>query len=367
MPVFSKSTPPIQQIQSRPATLRESVAPYVRNVVQGAIAPYVDIYNNAKSLVQGDNAQLVDFSKQVGDPWIGYKSPATPSILKVFGKELPDGIIMTHCTVTDSVDYSPRPVSQLDNASLNLTATMITGTDSRGVKGRGYNLETRLAQLSRSGSTSQGAAMLAEARAFIASHGKLKEREMNDELAKIVKRYEDKIDAEVVEKSLIKAYIGDALPRVAELRFVIADAIQSGTDYASDKLLFDRYDLLAHFHHLLCHNPDGATLAPVVASTNGRTAAQRITAMNVVGRVLQLDSVGLAPYKVKSWVVTRFRHIEVPDSDLIAVQLVATEFEQIANSNLAKPPTASLNTCFDPASAKPAVEVRPVYTSNGVA
>lgn len=371
MPILSaSSTPSPQVIQSRPQTLRQSVETGVRDFVSGAVGPVLDVVSNAKQLAGIATAKPLDFSPQMGDPWIGYKSLAVPGQLRITGELLPDGIVMTHCSTIDTVDYSPVPVSRLDNASIQLAVQMQVGTNAAGQKGLGFTDKAKMSRASKSAATVAGGELLAASSAIILTAEKgTKESTINDRLAALAKQREDAVDAEVVEKDLTKLYVGDMLPRVAELRFVVADMVQAGVDYTGDRLLYDRYTLLHFLYASFCRNPRDSGVSLDFTAKSGRTMASRITAKNIVGRLVKLESVGLRPYGVKVWLTTKFTAIEVPETDLIAVRVVVTEFEQSANSNLPDVPDVKPDSVLVPetSSITTPVDARPVVTSERLA
>lgn len=306
--------------------LQSRLTPQLVDFAQHQVAPVVGALQQWGAIRAG-TATL----PPVQPPWDNWSSEREASRLAVFEKEIPEGVVLTHCNVSDALEYRMIPTSNLNPVSLgmmlrgNLGTEVINGKKQTVMKNY-YPELTKLNpyKASAAGRQATVAAMdhLTKGKTF----GEAQQDIFSDpgiDAGLDTAAYED--GANRLRSKLNKVYIGDQVPKRAELRLVIHDVLEQAGDRLS--LVDTRYNLLYQLHRMFCLNPGGRSL--FVSEQTIRSVAADVSAENLKGRLLNLSSKGLAPYNVRYWVTTSFVHQEVPDSNVIAVRIELVEYESL--------------------------------------
>lgn len=328
---------------------------------QAVAAPYLSVVDGYKSSIAGAYRTWLGDQPTanipLSDPYSGWKPLSTACDLKVCGQAIPDGVVMTHCQVRSSMEYRPTPISE----AVSFSARFVVKATATG--------RTSLAISSNAKGTAElEDAALKDAQELTrklqkqggATEGSILDdlnRVLADRLAKISEARNQARFGKAASK-FRKVHVGDALPRTAEIRFTVMDVLGDKT------LLASRHEQLDRLHRLFCRNPSvkDSGLKP---SGELLSEAAKVTAEAVAGRLVTLSSLGLDPYKVGTWACTSFIHREVPDSDLIFVQVVLTEYESLFKADA---PVASAPAVQSPVAAvpvAPATPTKPSYSPSG--
>lgn len=328
MPVLTSNPVPSQPVMydNNPLT---RVGELASGALQGLAGAYAAPYVAAARQWGVVKPRLVEI-KEVGEPYSGFKDLTKYSALSVCGQPLPAGIVMTHCRVSERVDYRGRPLQDVVASQYALRETYRTtfkdGKQSSylAIKAsKTTDAQLAAAKLAQKAQAAVDADIKAGKKVRVSDvSAQLTSADTSEEL----KAIGTKEGIERLRRKMGKVYIGDFLPRTAELRFILHDAIAIQSFGGPGKLVFDRYDLLDRVHAFFCKNPNlqaeyRANEATVVSE------AALITQANTAGHLVRLESMGLNPYKVDIWLVSEFTHMEVPDSDLIAVKMTLVEYE----------------------------------------
>ena len=300
----------------------------------------------------------------VGTPWNPSMPASDASRLQVYGVEVPDGIVLTHCTVTEQVQYRAYPLSDVSPIAL-LTKTTEQIKMQKGPGGKfalASNLQTKLIKDKFAAAPSATGALQADSELLSELKGSnMTLDQLNAKLATAAQPSLAQAGVELgkarLEKKVGKVYISSIEPRRAELRLVLHDVITPVAGGGPANLVHTRYDLLEMLWRLFCRNPQG--VMPYKDLNTVMSDAARITAENSAGHLVSLASQGLKPYGVQTWLTTSFSHIEVPDIDVIAVKITLLEFE--SNFTTGQPTSPAAPTADS--SVAPAAIKRPSYVS----
>lgn len=270
---------------------------------------------------------------QVSTPWDNWASERESARLFIFGNEIPDGAVLTHCDVSDDVTYSAIPTSNLNPVALGLMLSVNLGTQI--IDGKkvtvGKNATVEAVKLNGISSDPEVREATAIGMGFIqkdATLGATQSALDNDEKIKAyLASGAYTAGSNRLRSQLNKVYIGDKIPKRAELRLVLHDVLAQAGDRMM--LVQSRHSVLANLHSMFCKNPGGLKLLGALSEQTLRSVASRISATNLAGRLVQLSSKGLDLYQVKTWVASSFVHKEVPDSNVIAVRVSLVEFESL--------------------------------------
>lgn len=353
MPYLLRNPTPSGPIPPQPSLLQRAG--------QAVAAPYLAVVDGYKSSIAGAYRTWLGDQPTanipLSDPYSGWKPLSTSCDLKVCGQAIPDGIVMTHCQVRSSMEYRPTPISEAVSFSARIGVaaagsgrTRLTITsNARGTS----ELENQVLKdaedlartIQKKGGATEGS-LLNDLNTILA-----------DRLAQIAQE-RNRLRFGKASSKFRKVHVGDALPRVAELRFTVMDVL------GDSALLASRHDQLDRLHRLFCRNPavKDSGLKP---SGELLSEAARVTAEAVAGRLVTLSSLGLDPYKVGTWACTSFIHREVPDSDLIFVQVVLTEYESLFKSDAPKAAAPAVQSAPAPIPAAPATPTKPSYSPSG--
>lgn len=273
--------------------------------------------------------------EETSPPWDNWASERASSRLLVFGQEIPDGVVLTHCDVSDDVDYRAIPTSNLNPVALGMLVRASIGTQVIDGKKQtvAKNATVEITKMNGPKSSAAGRAATAQGMKILSdakgdSLGEAQKKLFDDpgvDGLLDTASYQD--GANRLRSKFNKVRIGDQVPKRAELRLVLHDVLfQSGTRLALET---SRHRLLGDLRALFCANPSGQTLLRSLSEQTLRSVAASISANNLSGRLVSLSSKGLDPYQVKTWVTTSFSHREVPDSNVIAVRIALVEFESL--------------------------------------
>lgn len=299
----------------------------------------------------------------IGSPWNPFTSEAEASVLKVYGKALPVGAVLTHCTVSELVEYREHPLSDVTPVSLKLNLSASLRADKFGVVASAIDVK-----LARDRYAAVPAAIDALTGATVDVKGTkghvvtLEEAQalVSVEQAAFLTLGGAQVAAQKLTQRVNKVYIGERRPRQAELRLILQDVIEpvlSAGFRVPDHRVASRYELLKIVRELFCDNPFGVDAYR--PTTFIMAAASRISNEVVNGHIVNLSSKGLDPYPVERWLTVGFHHVEVPDSDVIAVKISLVEYESLEHTG--SPLDPAITTCPDVAPVAPVAPVRPSY------
>lgn len=323
--------------------------------------------------------EVIDLSGNIKPPYAGFVDPAEASVLRIYGKVIPDGIALTHCTVHERIDYHVIPNSALAYVPLQAGLNYQYKAETETVPGVSASDSGKI--IPNDNNTAKVKTTVAtNASPFVKKMDPYSDPHLTN-INKMLDRVATKnagsktgtigqviVDSPAIQEELKrtstlqsrktlseryqKSYMEDSLPRTAELRFVLHDVLsQEGT---SLKLVNSRYALLEILRGLFCKNANG----PKMPNDDGSilSMAAKINFKNASGRIVQLSSLGLDLYDVDSWITVDFTHIEVPDHDVIAVRVQLSEYESVETS--AKSSDAADSRA---ASVQPTQLTRPSY------
>lgn len=296
---------------------------------------------------------------QARDNWFGTSDPINISIsdklgsrprdfscqMKVCGVPIPDGAVLTHEGAQSDLEYRAKPIAE--TAVYHSTVVMRPAAN-------GYSrpyIETRRTdttefrqelQQEAERVTKRLTSQIRSQGADAQQAGAIVSNAMRARLDELDSRLDQEAYGKAVAK-LRKVHVGDLQPRRLELRFALLDV------ESDQAVLSTRFAVLEKLWRMFCQNP---TLKASAGVESGKllTEAARITAAASAGRLVRIKSPGTDCYKVDTWITTSFKHRQVPDNDIIVVQVVLSEFESFFHDGL---PEA------DPAATLP-VEDRPV-------
>lgn len=291
---------------------------------------------------------------------LGWRSGEYACKLKVNGMPVPDGIVLTHETVRSPMEYRSQSITEsalystvvdlkIDSRGYTTPYLVTRRTDTLALKSE-LEAEAVRTNVALSAQIAKEGLNRAEAAAKITNA-------MKARLDEYSQRLTDEQQGKAVEK-LRKVHVGDLLPRQLELRFVVLD-VQS-----EQAFLKTRFDMLDQLIRMFCKNPllKEKALAPLEGKL--LTAAARITAEAAAGRLVRLSGPGVDPYGVDTWVTTQFQHRQVPDSDMVFVQVILHEYESFFKDGLPEPVPEKTLPADDLRREPPKPEpvTRPAYT-----
>lgn len=335
----------------------------------GYAEPYITGY---KTWFGSDEPVRLPVSK----PYEGWVSPASAAKLKICGVDLPDGIVMTHCQVGSTVSYSPTPLQEEIRRKSRIEARTYTDKDGKKI-GTLFSIKSEKGPgaekiESLKGDLADGKSALRRAITKMATDPKSKGGteeslgETQDLANTLAAERLKELDAIAVQEStrrarqrLKKVHVGETRPRTLELRFTLTEVISG-----SRILLASRFERLDRLHRLFCQNPTLKDDKSVATDNSWLTEASKVTAQATGGRMVRLSSAGIDPYGVDIWVTTKFVHQEVPDSDLIFVRVVLSEYESIFKDEL-PPPEPLAQVASKPVPPVPAAPPKPSYSPTG--
>ena len=354
MPVDSPTTP----IQRVGAALKTTAL----DMVSGYIQPVANIYSKWFG-----SSELVDIP--VSKPYEGWTHPSEAARISVCGVRVPDGIILTHCQVSRTAVYRSTPLQEEMKRTSRLVPYTYPSNDPRTGERRtavGFRIKSDKSSIAETKASIEQRANDAQSAERVAMlHAGMRSIEQGTTLAnkifaKDLSALDSAANAATLDRAkarLRKAHIGELNPRAVELRFTLTDVIGSRV------LLASRFERLSVLHRMFCQNPslkDDKSLS--FPSDNAwLTEAARVTAEASRGCLVKLSSPGIDPYHVDIWFTTKFVHQEVPDSDLIFVQVVLTEFQSDLSDSC--PDIVSAVQPSSPVSvpASPATPAKPSY------
>ena len=306
--------------------LQSRLTPQLVDFAQHQVAPVVGALQQWGAIRAGD-AEL----PPILPPWDNWSSENDASRLTVFDKAIPDGVVLTHCNVVDDLEYRMIPTSNLNPVSLGMMLHGSLGTEIIDGKKQTVmkNYYPEMTKLNPYKASEAGRQATVRAMEFL-DKGKTFAEAQSDlfsdpgiDAGLDTAAYED--GANRLRSKLNKVYIGDQVPKKAELRLVVHDVMEQAGERLT--LAETRYAVLAQLRAMFCLNPGGRSL--FMSEQTIRSVAAQVSAQNLQGRLVELRSKGLDPYQVRLWVTSSFVHQEVPDSNVIAVRIMLVEYESL--------------------------------------
>ncbi len=376
MPYIIRNPNPGAPVPPAPsATPLQRVGSALRDVAtdvgSGFIQPFVKGYNTWFG-----ESKPVNITPST--PYLGWTPGSRDCELEVCGVQIPQGVVMTHCQVSSDMSYRATSLQEEVRRTPRLVVDRFTYKDGNVIRRRSQykvkNVDPVVdAQEQAVQEIATGAAKRISDQRKKEKKAPLTVDEMEDEVVKdsVVKSqvealgqsYADAKNGKLLAK-LRKVHLADLQPRTLELRFTILDVIAAGSPAVRRAT---RFDVLESLWRQFCQNP---ALKDAGAITNSGdkilTAAAKATVESMNGRLVRLSSPGINPYKVDIWGVKRFVHQEVPDSDMIFVRIILTEFESFFSENVVSASPATDTTApAVPVKAPPATPPKPSYSPTG--
>lgn len=358
---------------SFPARVGGAIKKTVVDLAESYVSPYV----NAVDFWTGDS-KPVDIP--VSKPYEGWRSGREHASLSICGVPLPDGVIMTHCQGGSSIAYQATPLQEELKHSSRIELQQMTYRDANGktqpglrfviksdkggtalldadirTKANSRAVHDKVQQIGSAPDSQRGAIVTMNEESVLRS------KILADELAQRDAILNDESVRRATQR-LRKVHIGESNPRTVELRFTVTDVISG-----SHILLADRFKVLRNLYRMFCQNPslENEGNASVSDDNIWLTTAAKATASATKGRLIKVSSHGIDAYGVDIWATTKFIHQEVPDTDLIFVRVVLTEYESIFKTEHPEPVAAASTVSAKPVAATPAAPSKPSYSPTG--
>lgn len=285
--------------------------------------------------------------------------------LRIWGMDLPLGAILTHCRVSEQIGYRAHPLSDVTPVSLEaMISQQIRKVLLKGKAGEADRIQMEAtfqgAIRKDKFSSSPAADKVVEIMNAVISSNDGKSITPGEQLAQAVPLVTPYLLLAAQQSSIAKlrakvgkVYLGDPLPRRAELQFILEDVVSLRQD-GGQTLSRSRYDVLYAMHERFCRNRFGS--APADRAYTALSDAARITASATAGHLVKLEMPSLDPYNVDQWLVANFEAIERPDLDVIAVRVQLVEFISVLSAHVEDP-----NKAPEVSTTMPASSTRPSY------
>lgn len=352
---------PLQRVGS-------SLRDVATDVGSGFIQPFVKGYN-----AWFGESKTVEITPST--PFLGWTPGARDCELLVCGTAIPQGVVMTHCQVSSDMSY--RSTSLQEEVRRVPRLVVDKWTERKGnvlipkwqyrVKNVDPDVDAQEQAVEKI-ATDAAAQYKKNNPKSKASYDEIaaevvKQDSVQAQIAALGQSYSDSKNGKLLAK-LRKVHLADLQPRSLELRFTVLDVIASGSPSVRRAT---RFDVLESLWRQFCQNPSLKDVGAITSSGDKiLTAAAKATIESMNGRLIRLSSPGINPYKVDIWGVKRFVHQEVPDSDMIFVRVILTEFESFFSDNTTSAaPTSNTSTPSVPVKAAPAAPVKPSYSPTG--
>lgn len=267
----------------------------------------------------------------------------------VFKDPLPDGCVVTHVLVSETVGYRPAPISEVTPVSLTMAIQAQMERVRIGGKTQGPSMYVLQEMYTASAKKDFEAHAPAAKKALELANAKLESTkgtktnlstvrsETNSSVASMLDLAGEQKGMANLRMKVGRVFLGQKEPIRAEVRIVLHDVLTNQSD-GTLGLVMDRWQLLDLVHALFCSN--STEKADYNKAYTVLADAARITASAVAGHLVEVSSPGLDPYRVQKWLVADFQHQEVPDLDVIAVRIKLVEYLSVLDASIEDPRTA---------------------------